>query len=1062
MIPLRLTLKNFLSYQAASLDFQGLHTACICGANGAGKSSLLEAIAWAIWGESRVSSEDDVIHLGATEAQVDFIFTAQQHTYRILRTRQRTIGTSLEFQIATSEVASLGLDEPGSSNLAQAAARLGWSFRSLTAKGIRATQHQIIHHLKLDYDTFINSAYLRQGKADEFMLKRPSERKQILADLLKLNQYDELAEKAKDQMRQFKGQQDFLQGHMEAIQQHLQQHSKIAQEQAMLEATLADLQTQQAEQQAQLQQLHAVQHQRNTWQQQLTWQQQQQQILAQDCERIQQELAIAQQQQQELHEHLQQGESIIAGYAQLQMLQTQEEQLSLRFKTYQALQTEKQDYRQQQSEKTIELNRQIQQVQLQLETVQQQQQDLEQILKKAPTIDQALHELQQARAQLQRLDQQHTQATPLLHRQQQVQSLLDREQTRLSTRLDELRHTLTQLQAQQSHQPELEQAIAQVSDQIIALEQRRDYQQQVRDKGFERRTFMEHLQQRQRDYETQLANVEQKIHLLQQDAEPELCRAQDHFPSTVERSPEPASPSPTLTLKSPLPPCPLCDRDLDEHHRQLVLAKHQTERQTILDQLWVLRDQLSAAEREIQILRQEYRQLDKELNPYSTLLEQRGQLQAQLQAVAAQTPSCQGLLAETEHLAQQLETKTYADDLQHEWQQLEASLHTLNYDECNHALARGDVDRLRWAEIKSTELKQAQKRQAQLQQQQPELAAQLASLQAQHTEHETTVRTHLAKLDWQLSHLGYDVEQHNALRATLRQAQAWQLRYQALCQARQQFPQVQQRIDELSRTLRDRQQAQASLHSQRQSLVQHLHQTPDSQAQIDGIEQQLQQQRTRLDQQFAALGRVQQQQQQLERFQQQLQTYQQQHATIYQQQRVYHELAQAFGKNGIQAFMIENALPHLEAEANRILSRLSANQLHVQFVTQRASGHKSKAKATKLIETLDILIADAHGTRPYETYSGGEAFRVNFAIRLAMAKLLAQRSGTALQLLVVDEGFGTQDAEGCDRLVGAINAIAPDFACILTVTHVPHFKEAFQARIEVHKTEHGSQLHIIA
>jgi exonuclease SbcC len=54
-----------------------------------------------------------------------------------------------------------------------------------------------LEHIKLDYETFINSAYLRQGRADEFMLKRPTERKEILAELLKLNQYDELEERQK-------------------------------------------------------------------------------------------------------------------------------------------------------------------------------------------------------------------------------------------------------------------------------------------------------------------------------------------------------------------------------------------------------------------------------------------------------------------------------------------------------------------------------------------------------------------------------------------------------------------------------------------------------------------------------------------------------------------------------------------------------------------------------------------------------------------------------------------------------------------------------------------------
>ena len=65
-------------------------------------------------------------------------------------------------------------------------------------------------------------------------------------------------------------------------------------------------------------------------------------------------------------------------------------------------------------------------------------------------------------------------------------------------------------------------------------------------------------------------------------------------------------------------------------------------------------------------------------------------------------------------------------------------------------------------------------------------------------------------------------------------------------------------------------------------------------------------------------------------------------------------------------------------------------------------------------------------------------------------------------MLIVDEGFGTQDQAGCDRLVSAINAIASDFACILTVTHIPHLKEAFQTRIEVMKTAEGSHLNLIS
>lgn len=227
------------------------------------------------------------------------------------------------------------------------------------------------------------------------------------------------------------------------------------------------------------------------------------------------------------------------------------------------------------------------------------------------------------------------------------------------------------------------------------------------------------------------------------------------------------------------------------------------------------------------------------------------------------------------------------------------------------------------------------------------------------------------------------------------------------------------------------------------------------------LEQELAQRRQQLDNLLAKKGGLEQLLIQIDTLQGEYEETKQQFDQAKKQFRIHQELGKAFGKDGIQVMIIENILPQLEAETNYILARLTGNQHHIQFVTQK-EGKSSTKNKPKMINTLDILIADAQGTRPYETYSGGEAFRINFSIRLALAKLLAQRSGTALQLLIIDEGFGTQDADGCDRLVAAITAIASDFACILTVTHMPQFREAFQQRIEVNKTEFGSQLAIVS
>jgi hypothetical protein len=169
-------------------------------------------------------------------------------------------------------------------------------------------------------------------------------------------------------------------------------------------------------------------------------------------------------------------------------------------------------------------------------------------------------------------------------------------------------------------------------------------------------------------------------------------------------------------------------------------------------------------------------------------------------------------------------------------------------------------------------------------------------------------------------------------------------------------------------------------------------------------------------------------------------------------------LERAFGKDGVPALLIEQALPQIEDKANELLDRLSDGHMSVRFVTQ--TEYKDK-KRDDLKETLEIQISDTAGIRNYEMYSGGEAFRVNFAIRLALSKILAQRKGARLQTLVVDEGFGSQDTQGRQRLIEAINLVKNDFAKILVITHLDELKDAFPTRIEVEKTDRGSTLRVI-
>jgi exonuclease SbcC len=153
--------------------------------------------------------------------------------------------------------------------------------------------------------------------------------------------------------------------------------------------------------------------------------------------------------------------------------------------------------------------------------------------------------------------------------------------------------------------------------------------------------------------------------------------------------------------------------------------------------------------------------------------------------------------------------------------------------------------------------------------------------------------------------------------------------------------------------------------------------------------------------------------------------------------------------------IIDAAIPELQETANHLLARMTEGRMHLQLTTQRE-------KVTGgIAETLDILISDGQSTRDYETFSGGEAMRINFALRIALSKLLARRAGAQLRTLVIDEGFGSQDAQGRERLMEAVNSVQDDFDLILVITHLDELKDRFPVRIEITKTPDGSQIEVV-
>src|SRR5260221_13091006 len=181
MLPVRLELRNFLAYRHPSpISFEGLTLACLSGPNGAGKSSLLDAMTWGLWGHARGRSDDDLIHMGQDDMHVIFDFRQDQQFFRVVRkrTKKGRGQSTLDFFLWDND-----------------------KWNVIRDGNLRETQQQINQRLHLDYETFVHSAFLQQGKADSFTVKTPAERKKILGEILGLARWEDYEVQAKESLR---------------------------------------------------------------------------------------------------------------------------------------------------------------------------------------------------------------------------------------------------------------------------------------------------------------------------------------------------------------------------------------------------------------------------------------------------------------------------------------------------------------------------------------------------------------------------------------------------------------------------------------------------------------------------------------------------------------------------------------------------------------------------------------------------------------------------------------------------------------------------------------------
>jgi exonuclease SbcC len=311
-------------------------------------------------------------------------------------------------------------------------------------------------------------------------------------------------------------------------------------------------------------------------------------------------------------------------------------------------------------------------------------------------------------------------------------------------------------------------------------------------------------------------------------------------------------------------------------------------------------------------------------------------------------------------------------------------------------------------------------------------------------------RNELTALESAIAALEYDVEAHQQVRSQVSELRKFDAARHALAEAQANLPGVSEALQTARQMLTERQVDIEDTSKRMDELKQDLESLPSLTTTLSTAVANSERLEGELRQSEIERGILESNIIRCEELEKQISTLEQEHKKLARDKSIYDELTVAFGKNGIQALVIESAIPQLQDDANEILGRVTENRMHLRLELDESTS-----------EQLEIRIADELGTRDYLTFSGGEAFRINFALRIALSRLLARRSGAPLPVLFIDEGFGSQDRSGQERLTEAIQSIQDEFEKIIVITHIDQMKEAFPVRIEVSKDERGSTFSIV-
>ena len=1004
MRPIRLTVEGFTSFRTRqTIDFTDLDLFAITGATGAGKSSILDAITFALYKKvARKCDLKELVTQGETSLKVEFQFQVKQTEYKAVRTWQDSTSRQNNFVL-----------------------------EFLNYENWERCQSSVEDILSMDFDTFTRVIVLPQGQFDEFLKGDARKRREMLRHLCGLNIFESMRKESSDRASQFKLQLEKITGILEGLQLPTDEEIKNKQtELKELELNIprltknrddvSDLLTQEEKLLEQINNLEKLR------QELLKINLQESEI--KDTEK---QLKLAQVANR-LNSHWVLVKDIRTKFIGTEeKLQATKEKLDIAKNELKIQQKNCEYFLSQASEKEAEFGKRDQ--------------DLATAKAYSEQEQQAQQEFNQANKKLNNKSQQYTEREADL---KEAQTSLDKARQRLETVVD----TLSSTSSVDSRLEILNRVISLIPQWENLSAQNKKTKEKldkiVREKETLNLEHIENLKQsdilivKSQEIEQALEAAKANNESIAQTNQAATIRASLHLgddcPVCGGKYPEqhllPLLPDADIIDLQPLEKSfqeaqksdqqlqisitqiesrlESIEKNKTEHQQELAeFQKQLTKSQTHIEAI------LNTKEWNAQALKEEQQELSQKQEKYQQALTQKRELETEIDKLEQSLGFCQTNLesARQELITTQEEVELRQQQLQDVRDKLNQITQGKSYDSLKQQL---EADKKDWQDRKQqakTKFHEAQNSFTKTEANYNNANDDFTKIQAQKQQLEAQWQTVLLEKD-------FTETSFQAAQAPETKQQEWQ---KAIASHEDEKRNIFIRIKTIQETIGDRTTDETAVANRQEAK-----QTAEKKL------KELDKQKTELELWLKDTVKKQEQSKDLLERQSQVQ----------QQEQTYNQLALDLQSNNFQDYILKHLERELVTRATVLLANLTENRYALKI--------RKKGKQYEYCVEDNWNAGEERGIR---TLSGGETFAASLAMALSLSEKLSM--GAELGCLFLDEGFGTLDHETLDSVTCILDSLRQQDRMIGVITHISSLAEQF-TQIKVNKSQQGSQLKV--